>query len=62
MLLKFREEKIKRLELLANGIISTDNYLIDENNALKEEIQQLQAKIDRNPEVTRFVTYNLVFL
>ncbi|PWA46552.1 kinesin motor domain-containing protein [Artemisia annua] len=54
MLLKFREEKIKRLELLANGIISTDNYLIDENNALKEEIQQLQAKIDRNPEVTRF--------
>ena len=60
MLLKFREEKIKRLELLANGIISTDNYLIDENNALKEEIQQLQAKIDRNPEVTRFVTYNLV--
>jgi kinesin family member 15 len=62
MLLKFREEKIKRLELLANGIISTDNYLNDENNALKEEIQQLQAKIDRNPEVTRFVTYNLVFL
>ncbi|GJR14355.1 kinesin-like protein KIN-12C [Tanacetum coccineum] len=54
MLLKFRQEKIKRLELLANGIISTDNYLMDENNALKEEIQQLQAKIDRNRELTRF--------
>ncbi|GKC29162.1 kinesin, motor domain-containing protein [Tanacetum coccineum] len=47
-------EEIKRLELLANDIISTNNYLTDENNALKEEIKQLQAKIDRNPEVTRF--------
>lgn len=54
MLLRFREKKIKRLELLANGIISTDSYLMDENNALVEEIQQLQARIDRNPEVTSF--------
>ncbi|KAI3505973.1 hypothetical protein L1887_28326 [Cichorium endivia] len=54
MLLRFREEKIKRLELLANGIISSDNYLMDENNALMEEIQQLQARIDKNPQVTRF--------
>ncbi|KAI3690860.1 hypothetical protein L2E82_49072 [Cichorium intybus] len=54
MLLRFREEKIKRLELLANGIISTENYLMDENNALMEEIQQLQARIGKNPQVTRF--------
>ncbi|KVH96411.1 Kinesin-like, KLP2 [Cynara cardunculus var. scolymus] len=54
MLLRFREEKIKRLELLANGIISSDSYLMDENNALMGEIQQLQARSDRNPEVTSF--------
>ncbi|CAH1418966.1 unnamed protein product [Lactuca virosa] len=54
MLLRFREEKIKRLELLANGIISTDHYLMDENMALMEEIQQLQARIDKNSQVTRF--------
>ncbi|XP_023765735.1 kinesin-like protein KIN-12C isoform X1 [Lactuca sativa] len=54
MLLRFREEKIKRLELLANGIISTDHYLMDENMALMEEIHQLQARIDKNSQVTRF--------
>ncbi|KAK9080054.1 hypothetical protein SSX86_001729 [Deinandra increscens subsp. villosa] len=54
ILLRFREEKIKRLRLLANGIITTDNYLIDENNALMEEIQQLQARIDENRELPRF--------
>ncbi|KAK1407763.1 hypothetical protein QVD17_39390 [Tagetes erecta] len=54
MLLRFREERLKRLELIANGIISTDNYLVDENNALMEEIQQLQARIDGNPDMTGF--------
>ncbi|KAL4579210.1 hypothetical protein LXL04_015348 [Taraxacum kok-saghyz] len=53
MLLRFREEKIKRLELLTNGMISTDHYLMDENNALMEEIQQLRARIHRNSQVTR---------
>lgn len=56
MLLRFREEKIKRLELLANGIISTDHYLMDENMALMEEIHQLQARIDKNSQVTRFAS------
>ncbi|XP_071704192.1 kinesin-like protein KIN-12C [Rutidosis leptorrhynchoides] len=54
MLLRFREEKIKRLELLAHGVISIDSFIIDENNALMEEIQQLQTRIDNNPEFTRF--------
>ncbi|XP_052205946.1 kinesin-like protein KIN-12C [Diospyros lotus] len=54
MMLRFREEKIKRLELFADGLICTDKYLIEENNSLKEEIQFLQERIDRKPEVTRF--------
>ncbi|XP_071703353.1 kinesin-like protein KIN-12C [Rutidosis leptorrhynchoides] len=54
MLLRFREEKIKRLELLSVGIISTESYITDENIALTEEIQQLQTRIDNNSEVTRF--------
>ncbi|KAI3686992.1 hypothetical protein L1987_80682 [Smallanthus sonchifolius] len=54
MLLRFREEKIKRLELIANGIITTDSYLMDENTALLEETQLLQTRIDGNPEMIRF--------
>lgn len=58
MMLRFREERIKRLELIANGIISTDNYLVDENNAVMEEIQQLKARIDGNPHMTGFAPDN----
>ncbi|XP_058076722.1 kinesin-like protein KIN-12F isoform X2 [Magnolia sinica] len=59
MLLRFREEKIRRLELLADGLFSADEYLMEENNALSEEIQLLQARIDRNPELTRFAMENI---
>ncbi|KAF9619035.1 hypothetical protein IFM89_004379 [Coptis chinensis] len=59
MILRFREEKIKRLELLADGLVSGDEYLIEENNALLEEIQVLQARIDRSPELTRFALENI---
>ncbi|XP_022760764.1 kinesin-like protein KIN-12C isoform X2 [Durio zibethinus] len=62
MMLRFREEKIKDLELLATGLISTEEYLMEENRALKEEIRLLQTKIDRNPELTRFALENIRLL
>lgn len=62
MILRFREEKIKRLELFADGLVSADKYLMEENNILKEEIQLLQGRIDRNPELTRFALENVRLL
>lgn len=62
MMLKFREDKIKRLELLLDGLISADKFYLDENSALREENQLLQAKIERNPEVTRFAMENIRLL
>lgn len=62
MVLRFREEKIKRLELFADGLVSADKYLMEENNNLKEEIQLLRERIDRNPEVTRFALDNIRLL
>ncbi|OIT33598.1 phragmoplast orienting kinesin 2 [Nicotiana attenuata] len=62
MMVKFREEKIQRMESLVNGLIPADNYLLEENSALTEEIQFLQAKVDRNPEVTRFACENIRLL
>lgn len=59
MMLRFREEKIKQLELLVHGSLSSENYLMEENKALLEEIQLLRARIDRNPELTRFALENI---
>ncbi|PIA37973.1 hypothetical protein AQUCO_02900076v1 [Aquilegia coerulea] len=59
MIVRFREEKVKRLELLSNGLVSADEYLMEENKALLEENQLLQARIDRNPELTRFALENI---
>lgn len=62
MMLKFREEKIKQLESLVNGSLSAEKYLMEEIKVLKEEIQLLQARIDRNPELTRFALENIRLL
>uniref|UniRef100_A0A7N0TKP3 Kinesin motor domain-containing protein n=1 Tax=Kalanchoe fedtschenkoi TaxID=63787 RepID=A0A7N0TKP3_KALFE len=62
MMLRFREEKIKRLEMLRDGPLSYEKYLMEENDALLKEIQTLHAKIDRNPEVTRFALENIRLL
>lgn len=61
-MLKFREEKIQRMEILLGGLMPVDTYLLEENNALSEEIQQLGAKVDKNPEVTRFALENIRLL
>ncbi|MCL7045771.1 hypothetical protein MKW94_028005, partial [Papaver nudicaule] len=62
MILRFREEKIKKMESLADGLVSADDFLKEENAALYEEIQLLQARIDRNPELTRFALENIRLL
>lgn len=62
MMLKFREDKIRRMETLLKGQVSIDSYLLEEKHALSEEIQLLRAKVDRNPEVTRFALENIRLL
>lgn len=62
MMLKFREDKIQRMESLLGGLMSADDYLVEENSALSEEIQVLRSKIDKNPEVTRFAAENIRLL
>nr|GEU36893.1 kinesin-like protein KIN-12D [Tanacetum cinerariifolium] len=59
MMLKFREDKISRLESLLDGSTPVDSYLLEENNTLREEISIFRAKVDRNPEVTRFAVENI---
>ena len=59
MMLRFREEKIKQLEMVVHGSLSSENYLMEENKALLAEIQLLRARIDRNPELTRFALENI---
>lgn len=59
MMLKFREDKIQRMESLLGGFTSADAYLLEENREFSEEIQLLRARVDRNPEVTRFAVENI---
>ncbi|GAB2267273.1 hypothetical protein Dimus_002259 [Dionaea muscipula] len=62
MMLKFREDKIQRMEAFLGELKPVDAYLLDENNAMSEEIRLLRAKVDRNPEVTRFAIENIRLL
>lgn len=50
------------MEILLGGLMPADTYLVEENKALFEEIQQLRAKVDKNPEVTRFALENIRLL
>ncbi|XP_050372198.1 kinesin-like protein KIN-12C [Argentina anserina] len=58
LMLRTRDEKIKRLELLVDGMLSAEKYLMKENKALQEEIQMLQARPDENPELTHYAVEN----
>lgn len=62
MMLRFREDKIQRMESLLGGSLPAESFLMEENKALSEEIQLLQAKLDKNPEVTRFALENIRLL
>ena len=62
MMLRFREDKIQRMESLVRGSLPADSFLFEENKALSEEIQLLQTKVDKNPELTRFALENIRLL
>ncbi|CAL9098669.1 unnamed protein product [Musa textilis] len=62
MMLKFREDKIRRMENLLEGQMPVDSYLMEEKLALSEEVQLLRARVDKNPEVTRFALENIRLL
>ncbi|RZR98319.1 hypothetical protein BHM03_00027639, partial [Ensete ventricosum] len=59
MRLRFREERIKRLEAVASGKLSAETHLLQEKEELLKEIEALSNQVDRNPEVTRFAMENL---
>ncbi|RLN30925.1 phragmoplast orienting kinesin 2 [Panicum miliaceum] len=59
MMLKFRDEKIYRMDALVNKILPAESYLLEENKTLSQEIDLLKARLDKNPEVTRFALENI---
>ncbi|KAK8458483.1 hypothetical protein SEVIR_3G388200v4 [Setaria viridis] len=59
MMLKFRDEKIHRMDALVNKKMPAESYLLEENKTLSQEIDLLRARFDKNPEVTRFALENI---
>jgi kinesin family protein 15 len=59
MRLRFREDRIKRLEQLASGKLSAEAHLLQEKEELVKEIEALRSQLERNPEITRFAMENL---
>jgi kinesin family protein 15 len=59
MTLKFREDKIHRMEALVHNKLPAESYLLEDNKSLAQEIELLHAKVDKHPEVTRFALENI---
>ena len=59
MTLKFREDKIHRMEALVHNKLPAESYLLEDIKNLSQEIELLRAKVDKNPEVTRFALENI---
>uniref|UniRef100_A0ACD5XRF6 Uncharacterized protein n=1 Tax=Avena sativa TaxID=4498 RepID=A0ACD5XRF6_AVESA len=59
MTLKFREDKIHRMEALVHNKLPAESYLLEDIKTLLQEIELLRAKVDKNPEVTRFALENI---
>lgn len=59
MILRFRDDKIHRLESFVAGKIPLDHYLSEENTKLAEELDLVRGQIERNPELTRFAMDNI---
>lgn len=59
MALKFREDKIHRMEALVHSKLPAESYLVEDNKALSQEIELLRARVEKNPEVTRFALENI---
>lgn len=51
-------EKMNELEVLLDGSLLPEEYLLNENRALRNEIKELQARIENNPETTRLALEN----
>lgn len=58
MMLKVREEEVKQLELLTDGLLPVEKSLLQENKVLKEEIQLLRTRMDGNPKLIQYVVEN----
>lgn len=59
MMLRFREEKIRRLEGLADNVLSAETFYDEERKNLIDELQLIRGRLDRNPELTRFAMENI---
>uniref|UniRef100_A0A804N4S7 Kinesin motor domain-containing protein n=1 Tax=Zea mays TaxID=4577 RepID=A0A804N4S7_MAIZE len=59
MMLKFRDDKIHRMEVLVNSKLPAQSYLLEENKTLSQEVELLRERVDKNPEVTRFALENI---
>lgn len=57
-MLKLRDEKLRTLHLLADDLVSSDGYLMDENAAMSQEIELLQEQVNENPQLTQFALEN----
>jgi uncharacterized membrane protein YciS (DUF1049 family) len=60
--LKMREENIRQLQLLADDLISSDGYLMEENAMLRREIDLLKDQADINPQLNKFALENMRLL
>ncbi|KAG1338676.1 putative kinesin-like protein KIN-12C [Cocos nucifera] len=59
VMLRLREDKLRRLEMLADDVVTSDGYLMGENAALSKEIQLLQERMESNPDLTQFALENM---
>jgi kinesin family member 15 len=59
MMLRFREDRIRRLEQVASGKLSAEAHFLQEKEDLMKELEVLQGQLDRNPEITKFAMENL---
>lgn len=59
MILRFRDDKIRRLEAVVAGKLPVDYHLLEDNKRLAEELELVKAQVDRNPELTRFAMDNI---
>lgn len=53
-ILKFREDKIRRLEALSEGMVTTDTCLVEEKNAALQELELVRSQQPCNPELTKY--------
>lgn len=53
-ILKFREDKIRRLEALSEGMVTTDTCLIEEKNAALQELELVRSQQPCNPELAKY--------